>query len=151
MTASGHEIDSGNREQENAYADDVTGSGQKTANSHAESGPGETGIDPRISTGLPENESIRVESGRGQKTATNPDTTAHGKRVIATMTASNALDLLTANGKRSESENDGHGHKNYLTVHKLLSFRAPRSEDREPRDDDTQERSSEVTPNSPRR
>ena len=35
------------------------------------------------------------------------------------MIASDALDLLTANGKRSESENDGHGHENYPAVHEL--------------------------------
>ena len=52
MTTSGHSDLPG--EQGNAYADDVTGSGQKTA----------TGIDPRIETGLPENESAHVESVR---------------------------------------------------------------------------------------
>ena len=99
----------------NAYADDVIGSGQKTATGNAESDLGETGIE----TGLPENESAHVESGSGQKTATALDETAHGKRATATMTAFDALDLLTANGKRSESENDGHGHENYSTVNEL--------------------------------
>ena len=117
MTATGHRDFPG--EQGNAYADDVTGSGQKTATGHEESGPGETGIDPRIETGLPENESVCAESGSGQKTATDLDATAHGKRATETMTAFDALDLLTANGKRSKSENDGHGHKSYLTVHEL--------------------------------
>ena len=60
-----------------------------------------------------------VESGSGQKTATDLDETAHGKRATATMTAFDALDLLTANGKRSESENDGYGHENYSTVNEL--------------------------------
>ena len=55
MTASGHRNLPG--ELGNAYADDVTGSGQKTATGHAESDLGETGIDTRIETGLPENES----------------------------------------------------------------------------------------------
>ena len=71
MTASGHSDFPGG--QGNAYADDVTGSGQKTA----------TGIDPRIETGLPENESAHVESGSGQKTATDRDATAHGQRVTS--------------------------------------------------------------------
>ena len=103
----------------NAYTDDVTGSGQKTATGHAESDLSETGIDPRIETGLPENESAHAKSGSGQKTATDLDATAHGKRATVTMTAFDALDLLTANGKRSESENDGHGHENYSTVNEL--------------------------------
>ena len=102
VTAKGHRDLPG--ELGNAHAVDVIGSGQKTATSH-----GETGIDPRIKTGLPEN-----ESGSGQKTAT-----AHGKSATATMTASDALDLLTVNGKRSESKNDGHGHENYPTVSEL--------------------------------
>ena len=93
MTANGHRDLPG--EQGNAYADDVIGSGQKTATGHAE---GETG--------LHEKESARVKSGSGQKTAT-----AHGKRATATMTAFDALDLLTAN--------DGHGHENYSTMHEL--------------------------------
>ena len=97
-------------EQGNTYADDMIGSGQKTVTGHAESDLGETGIE----TGLPENESALVKGGSGQKTAT-----AHGKRANATMTAFDALDLLTANGKGSESENDGHGHENYSTVHEL--------------------------------
>ena len=71
MTASGHRDLPG--ELENVYADDVTGSGQKTATGHAESEPGETGIDPRIETGLPENESAHIESGSSQKTATDRD------------------------------------------------------------------------------
>ena len=86
MTASGHSDLPGG--QGNAYADDVTGSGQKTATGHAE-----TGIDPRIETGLPKNESAHVESGSGQKTATNRDVTAHGQRATTTMTALDALDL----------------------------------------------------------
>ena len=130
MTASGHEIDPGNHvtttghrhfpgEHGNTYADDVTGSGQKTATGHTESGPGETGIDPRIETGLSENESVCAESGSGQKTATDLNATSHWKRATETMTAFDALDLLTANGKRSESENDGHGHESYSTTHEL--------------------------------
>ena len=55
MTASSHsDLPSG---QGNAHADDVTGSGQKTAAGHTESGHGETGIDPRIEAGLSANES----------------------------------------------------------------------------------------------
>ena len=77
MTATGHRDLPG--EQGNAYTDDVTGGGQKTATGHAESGPGETGINPRIETSLPENESVRVESGSGQKTATDLDATHTGR------------------------------------------------------------------------
>ena len=58
MTATGHSNLPGG--QGNAYADDVTGSGQKTATGHTESGPGETGIDPRIEIGLSENESFHA-------------------------------------------------------------------------------------------
>ena len=146
MTASGHESDSGERVtasghsdllggQGNAYADDVTGSGQKTATRHAESSHGETGIDPRIETGPPEKESAHVESGNGQKTAIDRDVTAHGQRATATMTA---LDLLTANGKRRESEKDGHGQRKLRDRERaLLSYHAPRAEDREPREDNT--------------
>ena len=63
VTASSHESDSGKPMtatshsdlpggQGNVFADNVIGSGQKTATGHAESGHGETGIDPRIETGL---------------------------------------------------------------------------------------------------
>ena len=94
-------------ERGNAYADDAIGSGQKTATGHAESG-----IDPRIETGLPENQSARAES--------NPKiTTTRGRTATEKMTASDALDLLTANGKRSESEDDGHGHESCPTESEL--------------------------------
>ena len=83
------------------HTHDGSGSGQKTATAHVESGHGVTGIDPRIETGHD-----ATESGSGQKTAT-----AHG--VTRTMTASHAHALLTANGKRSESENDGDVHESY--------------------------------------
>ena len=104
VTATGHRDLPG--ELGNAHAVDVIGSGQKIATGHAESG-------------LPENESVRVESGSGQKTATGHDATAHRKRATATMTASDALNLLTTNGKRSESKKDGHCHENYPTVNEL--------------------------------
>ena len=112
MTVTGHPNLPGG--QGNAHVDDVTGSGQKTATGHAESG-----IDPRIETGLAENESVHVESGSGQKTATDLDVTEHEKRATGTLTAFDALDLLTANGKRSESENDGDVHESYSTVNEL--------------------------------
>ena len=38
----------------NVYAVDKIGSDLKNATGHAESGPDETSIDPRIETGLPE-------------------------------------------------------------------------------------------------
>ena len=79
----------------------MIGSGQK-----ATTGLGETDIGPRIETGLPENESARVESGSDPKIATACDATTRGRTATGKMTAFDALDLLTANGKRSES--DGH-------------------------------------------
>ena len=48
MTTTGHSDLPGG--QGNVHADDVTGSGQKTATGHAESGPDENGIDLRIET-----------------------------------------------------------------------------------------------------
>ena len=63
-------------ERGNVHADNVIGSGQKTA-----TGPGENGIDPRIETGLPENEN---ESARGA--------TARGTTATERMAASDALD-----------------------------------------------------------
>ena len=78
MTASGHESDRGGgnwsprppNEQGNAHADDATGSGPKTATSHAESGSGETGIDPKIETGHPKKKGGQAEPGSDPKTAT---------------------------------------------------------------------------------
>ena len=116
-TASGHENDEGDRltanghdnlpgEQGIANAADVIGSGQKTANGHAESGLG-----PRIETGLPESESERDGSGSDPKIATDHVATVHGRTATEKTTASDTLDHSTANGKRSENENDGHGHE----------------------------------------
>ena len=95
-------------EQENAV--DVIGSGQKTATGHIERSLSETGINPRIETGLPESESVRTGSGSNPKIVT-----ARGKTVTEKTTASDALDRLITNGKRSESENDGHGHESCPT------------------------------------
>ena len=100
----------------------MIGSGQKTATGHAESG---LGIDPRIETGLLENESARAESGSDPKIAT-----ARGRTATEKMTASDALDLLTANRKRSESEDDGHGHESCPTESELYDpslFLAPKN------------------------
>ena len=74
MTANGHGDLPG--EQGNANAVDTTGSGQKIATGHIESGLGETGIDPRIVTGLPESESKRYVTG--PKTATGHAVTTRG-------------------------------------------------------------------------
>ena len=126
MIVSGHESDEGDRVTANSHDDlpseqgianavDGIGSGQKTVTGHVESGLGETGIDPRIETGLPESESERDGIGSGPKTATDHFTTARGRTATETMTASDALDRLTASGKRIESENSGHGHKSCLT------------------------------------
>ena len=80
MTASSHSNLPG--EQGNAHAGDVTGSGQKTATGHTESG--------HCETGLSVNESFHAATGSGQKTATAREATAHGPGATATMTA---LDL----------------------------------------------------------
>ena len=106
MTASDHASDVGERaiandlaappdRQGNAHAHGGSGSGQKTATAHTESGHSVTDIDPRIETRHDATESFHAESGSGQKTAT----------------ASHAHDRLTANGKRSESESDSDIHK----------------------------------------
>ena len=84
MTASGHDDLPG--KQGNANAADVTS------------------IDPRIETGLPEN-----ESGSDPNIVTDHVATVHGRIATEKTTASDALDRSTANGKRSE--NDGHGHE----------------------------------------
>ena len=67
-----------------------------------------TDIDPRIETGHDATESFHAESGCGQKTATALDVSDHETSVTRTKTASHAHDLLTANGKRSESDGDVH-------------------------------------------
>ena len=67
-----------------------------------------TDIDPRIEIGHNATESFHAESGSGQKTATAHGVSDHEKSVTRTMTASHAHDLLTANGKRSESDGDVH-------------------------------------------
>ena len=108
-TASGHENDEGDRlttsghddlpgEQGNASAADVIGRGQKIATDHAE-------------TGLPESESARDVNGSDPKIATGHTATVRGRTATEKTTTSDALDCLTTNGKRSGSENDGHGHE----------------------------------------
>ena len=99
--------------QGNAHAHGGSGNGQQTATAHVESGHGVTGIDPRIETGHDAIESFHAESDSGQKTATALDVSDHETRVTRTMTVSHALDPLTANGKRSESERDGDAHESY--------------------------------------
>ena len=97
--------------QGNAHAHG--GSGQKTATALAESGHGVTDIDTRIETDHDATESFHAESGSGQKTATALNVSDHEKSVTRTMTVSHAHDLLTANGKRRESESDGDAHESY--------------------------------------
>ena len=113
-TASGHTDLPGG--QGNAYADGATGSDQQTTTSHAKSCHGVTGIDPRIKTGHVKTESFHAASGSGQKTATALGVSGHEKRAKRTMTGVDALDLLTANGKGSESENYGDVHESYSFV-----------------------------------
>ena len=95
----------------NAHAHGGSGSGQKTATAHAESGHGVTDIDPRIETRHDATESFHAESGSGQKTATAHSVSDHEKSVTRTMTAPHAHDPLTANGKRRESESDSDVHE----------------------------------------
>ena len=106
MTANGHGDLPG--EQGNSNAVGATGSGQKTATGHVESGLGETG--------LPESESERNATGSGPKTSTGHVVTARRWTAIEMSPASDALDRFTASGKQSESENDGTGHESCPTV-----------------------------------
>ena len=114
MSASGHRELPG--ELGNAHSVDVIGIGQKTETGHGESCLGETGIDPRIETSLPENESSRVKSRSDPRIATARDAIARRRTATEKMTAFDALALLTANGKRRESKNDGHGHESCPTA-----------------------------------
>ena len=124
LTASGQSSDSGKRAiasdraappdgKRNAHAHGGSGSGQKTATALAESGHGVTDIDPRIETDHDATKSFHAESGSGQKTATALDVSDHETSVTRTMTVSHAHNLLTVNGKRSESESDGDAHESY--------------------------------------
>ena len=106
MTANGHGDLPG--EQGNANAVDATGSGQKAATGHVESG-----IDPRIATGLLESGSECDATGSGPKTVTGNAVTARGWTATKTSPASDALDRLTMSGK--QSENDGTGHESWPT------------------------------------
>ena len=101
MTASSHASLPGG--QGNAFADDASGSGQPTTTAHVESGHAET-------------ESFHAASDSGQKTETARDVSRHEQRATRTTTIADALDLLTANGKRSESENNGDVHGSYSLV-----------------------------------
>ena len=157
MTASGHASDSGvcatasghadlpSGQGKNAYADDATGSGQQTTTGHATSGHGVPGIDPRIETGHSETESPHAASGSGQKTATAPVASGHEKRAKRTTTEVDTLDLLTTNGKRSESDNHRDIHELLPRDLALLSSHVPRSEEREPREDNTRWQDYEVS------
>ena len=99
--------------QGNAHAHGGSDHGQQTETAHVESGHGVTDIDPRIETDHDATESFHAESDSGQKTATALNVSDHETSVTRTMTASHALDLLTANEKRSESERDGDAHESY--------------------------------------
>ena len=67
------------------------------------------------------------------------------RRVKRTTTGVNALDLLTANGKRSESDNHSDNHELLQRDLALLSSHASRSEEREPREDNTRRQDYEVS------
>ena len=100
-------------EQGNAHAHGGSDHGQQTETAHVESDHGVTDIDPRIETDHDATESFHAESDSGQKTATALDVSDHETSVTRTTIASHALDLLTANGKRRESERDGDVHESY--------------------------------------
>ena len=102
--------------QGNAFAHDANGSGQETATAHVESGHDVTDFAPRSEIGHNATKCFHAESGRGQQTATAHDVSDHEKRATRTMTPAHAHDLLTANGKRSESESDGDIHASYSHV-----------------------------------
>ena len=119
MAAKGHESGEGDRvtasghgdlpdEQGIANAPAETGSDPKIATGHAESDPDESGSGPKTATDLAEkpSESERDATDSGQKTAT-----ARGRTATETSPGDDALDRLTARGKRSESEiaETGHG------------------------------------------
>ena len=119
MTANGHSDLPD--EQGNANTPVETGSGQKTATSHSESDPDGIGSDPKIETDHAEKPSASEPDGidSGPNTVTDPAATAHGKTAIETSPADDALDRLTANGKRSESASDETGHENCPTANRL--------------------------------
>ena len=135
-TVSGHE---GDEEDDRKPPNDVIGSGQKTATGHAESG-----LDPRIETGLPENESARAESGSDPKIAT-----ARGRTATKRMTDSDALDRE----REEERERGRRPRSRELSDREraLRSFLVPRPEDRGTREDRARERSSETSLDSSRR
>ena len=91
--------------QGNAFAHDASGSGQETATAHDVTDIGHDAT-----------ESFHAESGSGQQTATAHDVSYHEKRATWTMTPAHAHDLLTANGKRRESDGDGDVHASYSHV-----------------------------------
>ena len=120
----------------NAHAVDVIGSGQKTATSH-----GETGIDPRIETGLPENENVHDPkiANRTRLDRSLEDSDREDDR----LRRSRPLDREREEDR--ERERRPRSRELFVRERALLSFRAPRSKDREPRDDTTRERSSETS------
>ena len=94
-TASGHESGEGDRVTANGHGDLPGEQGNANAvgaTGHVESGLGETGINPRIVTDLPESESERDVTGNGPKTATGHAVTARVWTAIETSPASDALD-----------------------------------------------------------
>ena len=124
MTANGHESGEGDcltatshgdlpGEHGIANAPAVTGSSPKTAAGHAESDPDGIGSGPKTETDHAKKTSVSELDGIDScpKTAIDPAATTHGKTAIETSHAHDALDRLTASGKRSESESDETGHE----------------------------------------
>ena len=100
---------------------------------------------PGIETGHSETESPHAASGSGQKTTTAHGASGHEKRAKRTTTGVDALGLLTANGKRSESDNHSDTYELLLRDLALLSSHDSRSEEREPREDNTRRQDYEVS------
>ena len=143
MTTSGHSDLPGG--QGNAYADGVTGSGQKTATVHAESGHGVTGINLRIETGHVETESFHAENGSGQKTAISRRERAREESDEDDDRRRRSRPLDREREEERDRELRRRPRELLLRDLALLSFRAPRSEDREPREDNTRGQDSVVS------
>ena len=130
MTATGHgDLPD---EQGTANAPAETGSGRKTATGHVESDPGEADSGLKTATGPAEttSESKRDGTNSGQKTAIDHAATTHRQTATETSRVDDALDRLTASGKRSESENDETGHESCPTesgLHDPSLFLGPKT------------------------
>ena len=123
-------------EQGIANAPAETSSDPKIATGPAESDPDESCSGPKTATDLAEipSEGERDVTNSGQKTAIGPAVTTRRRTANETSPVDDALDCLTASGKRSESEGDetASGKRSESEGDReraLRSFLVPRSED----------------------